>query len=38
LNFFIVMIFSHFMLKETANKEQIIGVGLIVFGIIIFNM
>lgn len=38
LNFLIVMIFSYFVLREPANKEQIIGIGLIVFGVIIFNM
>lgn len=37
LNFFLVLVFSHFVLKEPANKGQIMGVGLIVFGVIIFN-
>jgi len=38
LNFFIVMVFSFFVLKEPVNREQIIGIGLIVFGVIIFNI
>lgn len=38
LNFFIVMIFSYFVLKEQINKKQIIGVGFIVFGVLVFNM
>ncbi len=38
LNFFTVMIFSYFVLKEPANREQVIGIGLIAFGVIIFNM
>ena len=38
LNFFIIMIFSYFVLKEQINKKQIIGVGFIVFGVIIFNL
>lgn len=38
LNFFIVMIFSYFVLKEQINKKQIIGVVFIVFGVIIFNI
>jgi small multidrug resistance pump len=37
LNFFIVMLLSYLVLKETANKGQIIGIGLVIFGIIIFN-
>lgn len=37
VTFFIVMIFSYFVLKEPVNKMQILGVGLIVFGIIVFN-
>jgi len=38
LNFFIVMIFSYFVLKEQINKKQIIGIGIIIFGVIIFNI
>ena len=38
LNFFIVMIFSYFVLKEPVNREQVIGVVLIAVGVIIFNM
>jgi multidrug transporter EmrE-like cation transporter len=38
LNLFIVMISSYFVLKEPVNREQVIGVALIVFGVIIFNM
>jgi multidrug transporter EmrE-like cation transporter len=37
LNFFLVLIFSYFVLKEPVNKGQIIGIGLIVLGIIVFN-
>ncbi len=38
LNLFIVTIFSYFVLKEPVSREQVIGIGLIVFGVTIFNM
>jgi multidrug transporter EmrE-like cation transporter len=38
LNFFLVLVFSYFILKEPVNKGQILGIGLIVLGIIVFNL
>lgn len=38
LNFLIVMVFSHFLLKETVSRKQIFAIGVIVLGVVIFNM
>jgi uncharacterized membrane protein len=34
----ILIVFSYFVLKEEINKNEIIGIGLIVFGIIVINI
>lgn len=38
LNFLVVLAFSHFLLKETVSRKQILAIGVIVFGVVIFNM
>lgn len=37
LNLLVVLVFSHFLLKEDVTIKQIVGVGLIFFGVLIFN-
>jgi len=38
LNYILVLIFSYIILKEEITKNKIIGIILIVWGIIIFNL
>ncbi len=38
LNYLLILIFSNIVLKEEITKNKIIGVMLIVWGIIIFNL
>jgi multidrug transporter EmrE-like cation transporter len=38
LNFLVVMVFSHFVLKESVSKKQIFAISLIILGVVIFNI